>query len=704
MAMPDHDPPLDAALRNVPPPADAARLASAETVFSDHALDAMLADIAAPAGLVDRLLAAVARPDTSHRGGVIDLDRISRPPRSTERRRSRIRRWGMVLTRDGFAVAMALSAAWGLFAVGHALSRRLASPADHDRAVVATSRPAREPERSVTVTAPEGPAATDVASVPEPLDPPSDPPHVAPTRSSPTSASPDVHAVAEASRTAAPSVRGAPVGAAVTAPSATAGISASRLGEPPREAWRAVPRVRGFDLAFEMAHGEPPFADPSIAGLSSDTPPLSLGTTSFDRLAASVASWKSPVRGFRMEDVIAAIPPPVAPTAISAGDAIDLRVLGVRSLRRVAGRTSLLVEIAATTGELALRRGEREPLDVTLVIDRSAGCDPTVWPWLCSSVVAVARAMSPDDRLSIVVAGPVPRLAIRRGDAAAVAGAAADLVRLPPTDVADLDAAVRLAPPNGPLVVMAHRDTAERARDEARAALATWHETQAATGGESLAADRDPARPQIAFVLVDAAANLGQPAGEPWFGSTAAEPAAIRREALRRVFAADRLVARQCRLTVSFDPASVASWRLVGHRQSVVESLSTAETSPLDLHAGETIRSVYEVVPRGPAAPAVEAVLHWRAAANDRARRTRAVLDADAGDITASLPSPHGCELVLAVAVAEAAGGSVHAEPAATTAAADLARRWRDRGDVSGFGAVLATCLERHAGGRRPPR
>ena len=65
---------------------------------------------------------------------------------------------------------------------------------------------------------------------------------------------------------------------------------------------------------------------------------------------------------------------------------------------------------------------------------------------------------------------------------------------------------------------------------------------------------------------------------------------------------------------------------------------------------------------------------------------------------TNGLPSRHGCELLLAVALGELAGASVHAEPWRQTAAAvaALASRWQARGDVTPLGRLLLDCLERH--------
>ena len=77
-------------------------------------------------------------------------------------------------------------------------------------------------------------------------------------------------------------------------------------------------------------------------------------------------------------------------------------------------------------------------------------------------------------------------------------------------------------------------------------------------------------------------------------GGTPPEPAAIRRALLAQVLDVESVVARTCRLEVRFAPAAVAAYRLVGHRQSAVESLAEGPAATVDLHAGEAVRAVYE--------------------------------------------------------------------------------------------------------------
>ncbi|MEX0669221.1 MAG: hypothetical protein WD060_02035 [Pirellulales bacterium] len=721
--MTEQDRHIDAHLRDVPAPTNLDRRVAANVIFADDSLDRLLAEIELPVGLVDRLHAGMSGPQPAGRNtGTIDLERIasaaSRAGHSADRRRSHFGRWATAFARDGLAVAAALSIAWIVFAASAELSRRLAAVRPGERSTAAAQRAATP----LTVVSDESSASPrkPVGAKPFGLDlQPLSPPKAAAAGKGADDASLEalagplsLESVAEtAFAPQPPEVRGAAVG---LAGERAADSSAMRLVEPPRDAWRLAPRVRGFDLAFEMAHGESPFVDPAASGLSTDVPPLTLRTDAFDRLALRVGRPSYGVgRSLRMEHVLAAIPAATTetPTPLLNNGDIRVDVRGVRSLRSGSGAPSLIVEVAATAD-----RGDpitRPPLDATIVMDRAVGCDPVVWPWLCRGLAAVAARMTTNDRITVVISGPVPRLATRRGDAVTIAAVSAELERLPPIDVSDMDAAIRMAvsestsaesPVTGVrLVVVAHQETADRGRDVVRTALAGWHEAQAATGGEPLA--DEPSRPGLArFVLVDPTTSPEERSQGPSFGRTLADATAIRRELVRQVFATETLVGRQCRLAVSFDPRLVAAYRLIGHRQSAMESLAVTPPAAIDLHVGETVRAVYEIVPRAAVSVAgVSAVLDWRGA-DDVVQTSHGALTAADLDHPAALPSPHGCELILAVTLAEAAGGSAHADPRARTAAAALVRQWRQRGDMTPFGELLAAGLERLPASRRPQR
>jgi len=661
---------LDRRLRHVPTPAGLVPRVSAGA-FDDASLDRGLRGVAVPVGLAHRI--AVAPPP--HRVG-----RATPAKRPSRRRASRAL---ATVVRDLIAVAAALAGIWLVAAGGAGLSRTLSAPsrpavasrpAPAPRARVAAARPSDVGSRSVNPVT-SGGSATAVSDA-----------------DSPPSAAP-VEAVADAAIAAAappPQVRGATVGLQPEPVSWTR--PAVRT---PRDAWRRVPRSAGYDLLFELTHGEPPFIDPRADDLRADIPPLTVQTESFDRFTASAARG----RQLRTEHVLAAIPPPhIAPPSTSA--AVVVAMHAVRSLRGVAGHPTQIVEVAATAGDF-VDRSEHRGVNATIVLDRAAGGDPLAWRWACRAVVAVAERMRTADRVTLVVAGPVPRVAIRAARGDQLARVAADLAGLTPSEDSDLDAALAVAQTasgrDTPLIVVGQETLSETRGRETKSALGRWQERTA--GGP----DASPVEGVPEFVLIDAGTEFepSQPAVS--FGRTAADPVAIRRTLLARVFGRDTLVAARARLTVDFDPATVAAYRLVGHRQSAVESLSDSPPETVDLHVGETARAVYEVVPRSAAPITAAARFQWASA--DGPGDARAVLHTGP-DATATTPSPHGCELLLAMALGERESSSAHAVPRGRAVASDLIGRWRARGDVTPLGEVLADAVlavrRRETTGRNP--
>ena len=431
----------------------------------------------------------------------------------------------------------------------------------------------------------------------------------------------------------------------------------------------------------------------------------------------------------RVEDVLAALPP-APPSALlstlgtaglsgsgmGSGMGLVLSVDAVRSLRPSPG--SLLVEVCATASPLSAAGtvAESAPLDAMLVLDQSSGPSASLsWQWLCRGLGRVIGQMGAADRLSLVVCGERPRLVALRADAATLTALLPELTREPMARFADLDAAFRLVAAVGRregrperIVAAAHADSLERCRVEGRAALSEWQAAQAA-------APALPVAPITEFVLIDPQQPLDAGGSTPGVaavapGRVAADPIAIGRAMLGHVFGRPTLVATGCRLDVAFDPARVGSYRIIGHRQTASDALAAIDSRPIDLHAGETVRVVYEVIRRpGGTPPAaagvVSATLTWTPAATgpdglppeQKVRRGLADgNDAMADGMRAGLPSPHGCELLLAVALGELTAASVHAEPWRQSAAemARLVSRWQARGDLTSMGGLLIDCLE----------
>jgi hypothetical protein len=745
---------LDARLRDVPTPGGITGRVALEVLFDDAAIDRLLVRVDLPDGLQDRARRWLA---AARKGSTLPLRTAPMSSRHDGRgshggsRRSwtsylaRLRPAAMDLLADGGAVAAALTIVAMMFFAGTELSRRLAPPvvtpqrmADRGASPTRSDGPRATADEFVPLRAAEGgsrtgePAAAGGQETVATMRPPAGVTPKSPAVVPPSSLAPEAaFATSDAVATGDALRSPRPAGDAVevrAAPAAGAGAGGRDRGGRTGgirtvflpTTGRQVPRVPSYDMAFEMAHGEAPLIDPSrAAALATDHPPLSLRTDSFDSLCEAARRDQGRPMGrrqrrggmpaVRVEDVLAALP--AAPGVAGwSGPGLGLSIDAVRSLRPSPG--SLLVEVCVTAPPLAATAATSAPLDALLVLDQSSGpsASPS-WQWLCRGLGRVIEQMAPADRLSLVVCGERPRLAALRADAATLTALLPELSREPMAVFADFDAAFRLVAAVGRregrperIVAAAHAGSLERCRAEGRAALSEWQAAQAA-------APTEPVAPISEFVLIDPQQPLDAGGSAPGTapaaaGRVAADPIAIGRGMLRHVFGRPTLVATGCRLEVAFDPARVGSYRIVGHRQTASDALAATAPRAIDLHAGETVRVVYEVI-RRPAAPkpaasdVVSATLAWTpvdtgpdGVLSEQTVR-RGLADGN-GAIAEGLPSPHGCELLLAVAVGELAAASVHAEPWRQSAAdsARLASRWRARGDLTPIGGLLIDCLE----------
>lgn len=694
-------------------------------LFPDAALDRMLTAVVVPGGLVDRVRAGLADPAHANRG--IDLDHVSNvvnrgpwPAEIVTPRYARsapawwrgVHRSVMSFVRDVSAVAAAIVVMAGMFAAGMGLSEWLARTGEPQparrwpggRETAGTDAP-----RSSTRD--RAPQADTVARADAPRGKPSNPSSASAVASAPEGESADGPDIVER-RAAAHSLT---VRGALDVTSRSGGDLGMRGAAVAAVTRRRVPRDRGFDLAFEIQHGESPFIDPSAhVSLVNDTPPLTTRTDSFDAALEALRSGrKLPAGMVRAEHVVAAMSAPDVVGAEAAEPQPALSLYGVRSLRTAP--PSVLVEVAVTAPPI--HRQDVAPLAATIVLDRSAAAGtPPAWQSICRGVESVAALMRPADRVTVIVAASRPLVVVDRGDAAALEEASRLLAAMPIDSGVDLDAAIRLAlaadggRARQSCVVVSCRDSLERSRDDAAAAFAAW---QRGAVGEAVGDDADEAH-SPAFVLVSGASWNVPDDGPGSRGDVGRDSAAIRRGLVEAVFRGSAVVVRDCRVTVSMNPSVVASYRLIGHRHSAVDSVSPGEVPAVDLVAGETARAVYEVVMKATAAAgAAKATPPWmvRAALEGRLPGDRsatqvsaqAVLSAGAIEPASPLPSPRGCEIILAAEVGELLAASVHAAPARRDARAvtALARAWRERGDITSFGADVLACLERPRVGLR---
>lgn len=673
---------LDAVLRDVAIPVGlAGRLRpEAEAIFDDRTVDRILGDVPVPAGLAARLLpnCITAR---------VPADGRPRPQAVSGRRPPR---WLRAAVRDGLAVAIAVGMVATMFLAGP----RVADWARFPRQERGPG-PMRSPSARAARSSADGagqPVADDRLAVDLPEQRDVDGVDARPSDSQVSRPTP--------LPVRPPAIRVAPVPPTdESLPAAAGRFPEMRIGPGGDSgcaaARRSVPGVRGFDLAFEMSHGEAPFLDPSIApGLAVDRPPLVVATDSFDRVWPLPAGRRrrGELETLRVEHLLAALPPR-GPGGGSAGATVALTA--VRSLRP--GCPTYLVEVCVDVPfAMAAPEIAASPVDTTLVLDHSAapGAVP-LWLAACRGLAAAAARLGPEDRLTVVVAEPRPRVVAVRAVAAGIRRLAAELEAELPFGIADLDGAVSLAREvmvregsPGRLVIVAHAERVEHCVGAGREALNRWRE----------AVSRDDAsRTAPQCLLVGGVPDGTSAAAGVMPGWMLSDPTTLRRRLADTLAARPAAVLENAVVEVGFDPVRISAYRLVGHRQSVPESLAAfgmqpAGDSGVTIHAGETVRAVYEVVPR--ALPrdrldGISATFTYRdptGAARAVTARTAALDPA-----TGVGPSAAGCELLLAVAVGEFPGRSVHAvpKPAVFAGVREISATWERRGDMTALGRRL---------------
>jgi hypothetical protein len=445
-----------------------------------------------------------------------------------------------------------------------------------------------------------------------------------------------------------------------------------------------------------MTTGEQPFVDPGADPvLVVDHPPLTLRIDGYEALTASDRSGRKRIR---TEEVLAAIP---SLPGGSGEKPVHLSIHEVRGLPSAGGARTMLVEVVASAGSFRKAGHHGDPRDVTLVLDQAMAGDPAIWRRICRGVGDLATQLEDADRVTVVLCGPRPRVAVQAADRAHLSALASDLEWQGGSVTSDLDAGLLLAQPAGRVIVVAHTISLERAGGAVREALSAWHHALSFSGGDAIACEPNGG---TRFIVLDPSTPSPSEWREPTFGRTSPDAVSIRRALIGHVTGRDTLVASQCDLEVRFDPRAVARYRLIGHRQSAVESLADVAPRGSDLHVGETVRAVYEVIPRSGnrLTGLASARLSWRTQ-DGTLVRTEAPATTGTADAGEGIPSPHGCELVLATGLGELAAGSSHVRqrPALLVSLERLVTEWRSRGDITAFGEALARTLDGHIDGRQ---
>jgi hypothetical protein len=597
---------IDDALRNVALPAGLLPKLRAIAAQDDAELDRALCDVTTPPGLLDRLRSIGS-------GDEVDVDDELRHvvlPVSLAERLRRIpaavrqsKRTKIVVRRFAIAASLLLAAGVGyLAAISPALFDRGRQPIVDNRPVAGQpATDATQPKRNRPIPAPAVVKEDQIEVVQE--APPSDavrnesvveqsnvansqpPPQVAESRSN------DARRLSNEGEQNAlvPDVLGA-------------GMAADRLPSlesMPTPVWRGMtpPRVRGYDLRFQLTHGVHPFVSPAANPALETCPvPLVTSSSSFDATLAMVAERKLPApHRIRTEEFLAAMDygfPLPEDSAIGIRTAIGPSPFGTQG--------SSLLQVAAQAK--ALPRVEQGARHVVAILDTSASMRwENRWETARLGLRKFVEQMAPADRLSLVLMGEKAEILAEQQSPADALQALDALSRQPSARAVNVVDAVEMAneaihrgpsPTAGQIVLLTdgrvqlNEPVNQRIESVVKAVVNQGHRFEVLDLREDGTIDAELNRL--------AAAAKGK-AGSRGAVMQARTPDDVRWSLLEIAEGQSQVVAANATMKVTFKPDAVAMYRLLGHEATSFAALVNT-TVEADLRAGEAATGLFEVL------------------------------------------------------------------------------------------------------------
>ena len=390
----------------------------------------------------------------------------------------------------------------------------------------------------------------------------------------------------------------------------------------PALAWGvAPPRVRGYDLLFELKHGEHPFVVPAAdKSLASNDLPFAFRTASFDRALSQVRSGTLPAGNeIRIEDFLAAqdytLPPApraglalynagsVSPLAAKDPAHKDLRLL------------HFVVQSAAPDERLHHPNRLIVALDTSAQMRGQARLDATR-----RALTKLVAHLGENDRVTLIRFAEQPTVLAEEASREQLATLLADSGLPAPSGTANLPAAIAEVSrrardaadgtPRQVVVITADRGNFEpQALPKAAEALRQVADMNLSWRIIRLAAEANDAHWSD---LAEQAHGKVQTAGSPDQIFAGLDEALIGRP----VIAAKNVVVK-----LTFNPEVVAAYRLLGHEAT---TLTAGENTPvvIDLEDYQVATTLYELsLKAGVAEPVATVDLTWRHPPTDQTLR-----------------------------------------------------------------------------------
>ncbi len=356
----------------------------------------------------------------------------------------------------------------------------------------------------------------------------------------------------------------------------------------------APPPAKSFDLRSLYVDQVHPFVYPdNDRDLHTSHVPLVTRTDSIDRLWRSLRRGNLPqAHEIRTEEFLAAVdydfPPPV-------DNALALRAAGGPSPFADDGLSLLQVGVQASSVVDAPRR----PVHLTFAIDVSSSMARSQRLQAVMEALPLLTAqLAPNDRFALISFGSSATVHIKNGSSDDADNLRQALASITPDPSTNLGEGLRLAsmtsiyadvdPQQQRRIVLItdHHGDLPRHTTEQLLKLAASTASQGATL-EIISLSSNGQRDQRLQQLATAG-------GGELHAATTSED--VRYAVLKTVTGHSQVVARDARLTITFDPRVVEKYRLLGHEVDILEGPGSLQ---IDLRAGQAATALYELKLRG---------------------------------------------------------------------------------------------------------
>jgi len=384
------------------------------------------------------------------------------------------------------------------------------------------------------------------------------------------------------------------------------------------------PRVRGYDLLFQLKHGEHPFVAPAAhAELATSRVPLTFRTASYDLALRKVREGHLPAADeIRVEDFLAAVDYALPPAPAGG---LALQVAGSPSPLKDGGLHLLQFTVQAAVPKPVPHSSKR----LILVVDQSISMRKAArWEAIQHALAKIAQQLNEADRVTLIAFAERPTVLATNASREQFQALLSSAALGSPSGLANFSLAIESAreaagivknskPATVVFLTAGRKDFDEPARAHATQALraltdakVAWEIIRVAPGGQ------DPALAELAE------AARGKI-------SDAMSGAEIYDAMSEKLTGRPSLVALAASLKITFDPQIVTGYRLIGHEAVTLTGGSPAPLE-VDFHAGQTATGLYElwIKPTGRDVVAT-AELTWHDPKNNQLRRVARTSDAD---------------------------------------------------------------------------